>query len=122
MLRGVRGYLAGLAVLVALAGCGRGLMQYVQREPWREQAEVACLQSGTVREGPALVRISPIEGPGVCGATHPLKVAAFGVGKIERDQLEDYALRKGWTVAEAQRWLAPILNYVPTARARDAAA
>jgi len=37
----------------------------------------------------------------------------FGVGKIERDQVEDYARRKGWTVAEAERWLAPILNYDP---------
>ena len=35
----------------------------------------------------------------------------FGVGKIERDQVEDYAKRKGWSVAEAERWLAPILNY-----------
>jgi len=35
----------------------------------------------------------------------------FGVGKIERDQVEDYAKRKGWSVAECERWLAPILNY-----------
>jgi 5-methyltetrahydrofolate--homocysteine methyltransferase len=35
----------------------------------------------------------------------------FGVGKIERDQVEDYAKRKGWPVSEAERWLAPILNY-----------
>ena len=39
----------------------------------------------------------------------------FGVGKIERDQVEDYAKRKGWTVAEAERWLAPVLNYDPRA-------
>ena len=38
----------------------------------------------------------------------------FGVGKIERDQVADYAARKGWTLAEAERWLAPILNYEPT--------
>ncbi|HEX4098032.1 MAG TPA: vitamin B12 dependent-methionine synthase activation domain-containing protein, partial [Caulobacteraceae bacterium] len=37
----------------------------------------------------------------------------FGVGKIERDQAADYARRKGWPVAEAERWLAPILNYEP---------
>ncbi|MGI3164626.1 methionine synthase [Pseudooceanicola sp. 200-1SW] len=37
----------------------------------------------------------------------------FGVAKVERDQVEDYAARKGMTVAEAERWLAPILNYVP---------
>ncbi len=35
----------------------------------------------------------------------------FGVGKIERDQVEDYAARKGWTVEEAERWLSPVLNY-----------
>jgi len=37
----------------------------------------------------------------------------FGVGKIERDQVEDYAARKRWSVAEAERWLAPVLNYIP---------
>jgi 5-methyltetrahydrofolate--homocysteine methyltransferase len=37
----------------------------------------------------------------------------FGVGKIERDQVEDYARRKNWTVEEAERWLAPLLNYNP---------
>ncbi|MFM7085074.1 MAG: methionine synthase [Hyphomicrobium sp.] len=35
----------------------------------------------------------------------------FGVGKIEKDQVEDYARRKGWSVMEAERWLSPILNY-----------
>ena len=35
----------------------------------------------------------------------------FGVGKVERDQVADYASRKGWTVGEAERWLAPVLNY-----------
>jgi 5-methyltetrahydrofolate--homocysteine methyltransferase len=37
----------------------------------------------------------------------------FGVGKIERDQVEDYARRKDWTIEEAERWLAPVLNYDP---------
>lgn len=37
----------------------------------------------------------------------------FGVGKIERDQVEDYAKRKGMSVAEVERWLAPVLNYIP---------
>jgi 5-methyltetrahydrofolate--homocysteine methyltransferase len=43
----------------------------------------------------------------------------FGVGKIERDQVEDYARRKGWDMQTAERWLAPLLNYDP--RAKDAA-
>jgi len=37
----------------------------------------------------------------------------FGVGKIERDQVEDYAARKGVDVGEMERWLAPVLNYIP---------
>lgn len=37
----------------------------------------------------------------------------FGVGKVERDQVADYAGRKGMDVNEAERWLAPVLNYTP---------
>jgi 5-methyltetrahydrofolate--homocysteine methyltransferase len=37
----------------------------------------------------------------------------FGVGKIERDQVEDYAARKNMTIDEIERWLSPILNYIP---------
>jgi 5-methyltetrahydrofolate--homocysteine methyltransferase len=46
----------------------------------------------------------------------------FGVGKVERDQVADYADRKGMDVEEAERWLAPVLNYVPSATPRDFAA
>ncbi len=45
----------------------------------------------------------------------------FGVGRIERDQVEDYARRKGWTMAECERWLAPVLNYDPAAATAEAA-
>jgi 5-methyltetrahydrofolate--homocysteine methyltransferase len=37
----------------------------------------------------------------------------FGVGRIEKDQVEDYARRKGWHLKTAERWLSPILNYEP---------
>ncbi len=37
----------------------------------------------------------------------------FGTGKIGRDQVHDYAERKGWSTAETERWLAPILGYEP---------
>ncbi|MDB5455344.1 MAG: methionine synthase, partial [Caulobacter sp.] len=46
----------------------------------------------------------------------------FGVGKIDPDQVEDYARRKGWDMAKAEKWLSPILNYDPAQRAREAAA
>lgn len=38
----------------------------------------------------------------------------FGVAKVERDQVEDYSSRKGMEVTEVERWLGPVLNYVPT--------
>jgi hypothetical protein len=78
MTRGVRLYLVGSFVLVSLAGCGRGFFQSAEREPWRAEAEVACLKSGAVKETLEVVRVEPISGPGVCGAQYPLKVAALG--------------------------------------------
>ena len=35
----------------------------------------------------------------------------FNVGKVQRDQVADYAARKGWTVQEAEKWLGPVLAY-----------
>ena len=61
--------------------------------------------------------------PSVSGLylAHPESVY-FAVGRIERDQVEDYAKRKGWDVRTAERWLAPILNYDPFATTTDEAA
>jgi 5-methyltetrahydrofolate--homocysteine methyltransferase len=44
--------------------------------------------------------------------SHP-EAHYFGVGKVDRDQVADYARRKGWDLATAERWLSPILNYEP---------
>ncbi|MGA8172361.1 MAG: methionine synthase [Methylocystis sp.] len=43
----------------------------------------------------------------------------FGVAKVERDQVEDYAARKGMRVAEVERWLGQILNYEPATEAAE---
>ena len=53
-------------------------------------------------------------GSSVCGLylSHP-ESYYFGVAKVERDQVEDYARRKDMPVAEVERWLGPILNYIP---------
>jgi len=45
----------------------------------------------------------------------------FGVAKVERDQVEDYAARKGMPIHEVERWLAPILNYEPASYRLEAA-
>src|SRR5580658_8287753 len=67
---------AVVAALVALAGCSHYLSG--EREAWRSEAEAACLDSGAVKEGAERVRITAIEGPGICGADYPLRVSALG--------------------------------------------
>jgi len=101
MTRGVRLYLVGSLVLVSLAGCGRGFFQ-AERAPWRAEAEVACLKSGAVKEGPERVRIEPISGPGACGADYPLKVAAFGEGSAAFGFAND--LRPPAAIGNQPRW------------------
>jgi 5-methyltetrahydrofolate--homocysteine methyltransferase len=44
----------------------------------------------------------------------------FGVAKVERDQIEDYARRKGMSVGDVERWLSPVLNYDPAPDAEAA--
>jgi hypothetical protein len=103
MTRGVRLYLVGSFVLVSLAGCGRGFFQSEEREPWRAEAEIACLKSGAVKETPELVRINPISGPGVCGAEFPLKVAALGESSGSFGFADD-SLRPPGNIGNAPRW------------------
>jgi 5-methyltetrahydrofolate--homocysteine methyltransferase len=51
---------------------------------------------------------------------HPL-ARYFSVGRLGRDQVEDYAARKGMPVEELERWLGPNLGYVPRSREEIAA-
>jgi hypothetical protein len=79
MTRGVQWSLVCFVVflaLLALAGCSHYL--FAEREPWRHDAEIACLNSGAVKDTPQRVRISSISGPGICGMEYPIRVAALG--------------------------------------------
>ncbi|MDW3298260.1 hypothetical protein NQ251_25645, partial [Escherichia coli] len=81
----------------------RGLFQTAEREPWRAEAEAACLKSGAVKESADLVRIDPISGPGVCGAEFPLKVAALGEASSAYGFADD-SLRPPASVGNQPRW------------------
>lgn len=112
---GVGFCLVGAGMLLALAGCGRSFMSG-ERAPWRHQAEVECMKSGTVKLGAGVVRMEPIEGPGMCGADFPLKVAAVG----ESSPLIGYAddLRPPGSIPNASqmpRWPVNEPRYVPPA-------
>ncbi|TMJ04957.1 MAG: extensin [Alphaproteobacteria bacterium] len=104
MARGVARYLVGSLAVLGLAACGK--MMFAEREPWRHEAEVACLKSGQVKEGASLVRVEPIAGPGICGADFPLKVAAIGDGAAIGFADE---LRPPGSVPSRQ----PLANYAP---------
>jgi len=79
MTRGVHWSLVCFVVfvaLLALAGCSHYL--FAEREPWRHDAEIACINSGAVKDTAQRVRISSIGGPGICGMDYPIRVAALG--------------------------------------------
>ena len=64
----------------ALVGCGR--FGFEQREPWRAEAEQACLSAKLVAPTAYMSRASEIDGPGACGITYPFKVAALAGGTV----------------------------------------
>src|SRR5262245_59849148 len=77
---GVRWYLGGcvaLGLFGVLAGCSGGGF-FAEREPWRRDAEVQCINTGAVKESAGIVRIKSISGPGMCGADFPLRVSVLG--------------------------------------------
>ena len=78
-----------------------------------EKATLFRLLDATARTGITLTEsfaMSPAAAVSGLYFSHP-EAHYFGVGRIDRDQVQDYAARKGWTMAEAERWLAPILAY-----------
>ena len=80
MRRGIVVFGALALVGAALLGCGR--FGFESREPWREQAEAACLSSGEVTQSAVMTRISPIDGPGACGISYPLQARALASGTV----------------------------------------
>ncbi|HEY2709392.1 MAG TPA: methionine synthase [Caulobacteraceae bacterium] len=88
---------------------------YPSQPDHTEKAVLFDLLDATAQTGIELTESYAMGPPASVSGLYFANPAAhyFGVGKIERDQAEDYARRKGWTLAKAERWLAPILNYEP---------
>jgi 5-methyltetrahydrofolate--homocysteine methyltransferase len=115
---------AGLSQLIAEEYQGiRPAPGYPAQPDHTEKAMLFALLDPQGRTGMELTESFAITpAASVCGLyfSHP-ESHYFGVGKIERDQVEDYARRKGWSVVEAEKWLAPVLNYDPLRAAQAAA-
>ena len=82
MLRRVSSTLSVLSLIgLTLVGCSR--YQKEQRAEWRGQAENACLKKGLVKETQYVKIAKALEGPGTCGADHPIKVSAFSMDNVD---------------------------------------
>ncbi len=80
MSRRIAGFISTGLSLLTLAGCGLGM--FAQREPWRSEAEDACLARKLVRATAYTEPSRAINGPGVCGMDHPFRVSAFSNGSV----------------------------------------
>jgi 5-methyltetrahydrofolate--homocysteine methyltransferase len=83
-----------------------------------EKATIFRLLEAEKRTGVALTEsyaMTPASSVSGLYFAHP-QAHYFGVAKVERDQVEDYAARKGVEAAEIERWLRPVLNYEPAPR------
>lgn len=104
-----RAHLALIALGVigaGLAGCGK--FQKPQRAAWRDQAEAACMASRQVEISSYVsLREKPIDGPGTCGMTQPLRVSAFSAGAIH---LTSNATLGCPIVATTDKWLADVVQ------------
>jgi hypothetical protein len=72
----------GVAAVIGLSMVGCSRYQKEQRAEWRSQAEAACLRSGKVKETAYVKIAKALEGPGTCGADHPVKVSAFTMDNL----------------------------------------
>ena len=84
MARSVRPIVPLAFALLALSGCG--VLQRAERPAWRAQAEKVCLAEGRVKPSAYIREASAIDGPGICGMEHPLKVSALKGGAIPLDK------------------------------------
>ena len=84
MARSVWPSILSLSLVLELSGCG--WIEREQRPAWRTQAENYCLAQGYVKASASLRPMPEIDGPGICGLTHPFKVSALVDGAVAIDK------------------------------------
>lgn len=99
-------FVAVAGLLALLAGCGRfGVLE--QRDPWRAEAELQCLQAGLVKPSVFVQPRSAINGPGACGMDHPFQVMAYAGGAVSVSQ----KLTLGCPmISRADQWLMEVVQ------------
>jgi hypothetical protein len=112
MLR-VRSTVALLTAALLSASCGSSTPYFTaEDEPWREQAEIACLNAGFVHESAFVeTQRSSLGGPSPCGATHPFRVSAALGGRVS---FTPAATLQCGMIPALDRWMAEVVQ--PAAR------
>jgi hypothetical protein len=85
-------------------------MWFEERELWRHDAEISCMKSGAVKEGPSIAITKAIEGPGACGLDYPLRVAALGESALVSFAEEESRTMRPVAVAPAATLACPLVS------------
>jgi hypothetical protein len=93
------------ASLLSLAGCG--WLERAERPAWRAQAENYCLARDLVKPSTYIAPQPEIDGPGICGLTHPFKVSALAEGTVAVDKNVTIGCP---LVVALESWLAEIVQ------------
>jgi hypothetical protein len=83
------------------------LFEKEQREPWRDEAEQACLSAKAVQPSAFIEPASEIDGPGVCGMLRPFRVSALADGQVALDRR---ALLACPIIPVVDNWLAEVVQ------------
>ena len=95
----------------SLGGCG--WFERAERPIWRTQAENLCLSRGLVKPSAYVAPQPEIDGPGICGMTHPFKVSALADGTVSVDKAVTIDCSM---IPALEAWLAEVVQ--PSAEAR----
>ena len=118
------GYVKALNELLGVAGASAGTLEAVILDASKtEKRKLFSLldaeASGiTLTESFAMLPAASVSG---LYFAHP-EARYFNIGRIDRDQVEDYARRKAMAIEDVEKWLGPSLGYDPAVKSRGAAA
>jgi Extensin-like protein C-terminus len=104
-------FVLGACALLSLSGCG--FLEHAERPPWRTQAENACLARKLVQPSAFITPAHEIDGPGICGMTHPFKVSALANGAVS---VEGPVTIDCSMIGALEDWLTQVVQ--PAAQAR----
>jgi hypothetical protein len=91
-----------LTVPIILVGCGKSPTFVAKEEPWRADAERACLGQVNLVKSPFITPRSALGGPSVCGALKPFDVSATASGRV---RMKPSATLQCGMIPAVDRWL-----------------